>query len=210
LEEEFVIRVRNDDVLIPSSSYNSELGRLKQIHEWICEVPDTLIHVPTILVTEIQEFPECIEWIRQETQEGRMLPEIHGLSHKDYASLSEGEIASELTECREWIWQTFGVVANKFYSPWGAGADARGAHIRPAAKSVGIELVTCENISKLCGRYGVVQELMDGRDISYLGDDGEIFMHWWEGGCRLKRVVEVIKHGGWEEAKKANRKLFSG
>jgi hypothetical protein len=194
-------------VLLPSSSYSSELGRLKQIHEWICEVPDTLIHVPAILVTEIQQFPECIEWIRQETEEGRMLPEIHGISHKDYAALTPAEIVSELSECREWIWDKFGVVANKFYSPWGAGADARGAHIRPACEEMNIELVTCENINKLCGRYGVVQELMDGRDISYL-DGQEIFMHWWEGGSRLKRVVEVIKHGSWNEAVKHNRKLF--
>jgi peptidoglycan/xylan/chitin deacetylase (PgdA/CDA1 family) len=165
--------------------------------------------VPAILITEIQQFPEAIEWIRQETIEGRMLPEIHGISHKDYASLSEAEIKSELTECCEWIYQQFGHIPTKFYSPWGAGADARGAHIRPTAESVGIELVTCENLNKLCGRYGVVQELMDGRDISYLNDfGGEIFMHWWEGGSRLKRVVEVIKHGSWEAAKKANRKLF--
>jgi hypothetical protein len=204
-----MIRVRNDDVLLPSKGYSSELGRLQQIHEWICEVPDTLIHVPAILVLEIQQFPECIEWIRQETAEGRMLPEIHGLSHKDYASMSEKEIVADLNVCRDWIDYKFGHVATKFYTPWGAGADERGAHIGPAAASTGIELVTCENISKLCGRHGVVQQLMDGRDISYLNDfGGEIFMHWWEGGSRLKRVVEVIKHGSWDEAVKHNRKLF--
>jgi peptidoglycan/xylan/chitin deacetylase (PgdA/CDA1 family) len=207
-----MIRVRDDDVLMPSGSYDNELGRLKQIHEWICEVPETLIHVPTILVTEIQQFPEAIEFIRQETAEGRMLPEIHGLEHKDYAALSSAEIVLELEECREWIDKQFNHRATKFYSPWGAGFDERGAHIRGAAKSIGIELITCEHISKLQGRYGVVQELMDGRDISYLEDTkhGEIFMHWWEGGSRLKRVVEVIKHGSWEEAAKANRKLFKG
>ena len=91
-----MIRVRDDDVLLPSSSYGCELGRLKQIHEWICEVPDKMIHVPTILVLEIQEFPEAIEWVRQETAEGRMLPEIHPLSHKDYASLTEKQIQAEL------------------------------------------------------------------------------------------------------------------
>jgi peptidoglycan/xylan/chitin deacetylase (PgdA/CDA1 family) len=203
-----MIRVRNDDVLLPSSSYSSELGRLKQIHEWICEVPDTLIHVPAILVTEIQEFPEAIEWIQNETWLGRMQPEIHGLSHKDYAALSTYEIQCDMEHCRDWIDDQFGYEPTKFYSPWGAGADTRGAHIGPACAEVGIELVTCENISKLCGRYGVVKEMRDGRDISYLGDDGEIFMHWWEGGSRLKRVVEMIKHGSWDAAKKANRKLF--
>ncbi len=202
-----MIRVRDDDVLLPSSSYSSELGRLQQLHEWICEVPDKMIHVPAILVLEIQEFPEAIKWIQKETAEGRMLPEIHGLSHKDYAALTEKEIVADLNVCRDWIDYKFGHEATKFYSPWGAGADERGAHIRPAAASTGIELVTCKNINKLCGRYGVVQELMDGRSLDYL-DGQEIFMHWWEGGSRLKRVIEVAKHGSWEEAKKANRKLF--
>ena len=202
-----MIRVRDDDVLLPSSSYENELGRLKQIHEWICEVPDTLIHVTGILVLEIQEFPEAIEFIRQETAEGRMLPEIHGLSHKDYANLTEKEIVAELSVCRDWIDYKFGHKATKFYTPWGAGADERGAHIRPAAESIGIEVVTCEHITKMNGRHGIIQGLMDGRDLSFW-DGQEILMHWWEGGCRLKRIVEVAKHGSWEEAKKHNRKLF--
>ena len=202
-----MIRVRDDDVLLRSSSYDNELGRLKQIHEWICEVPDRMIHVPTILVTEIKEFPEAIEWIRQETGEGRMLPEIHGLEHKDYASLTSSEIVLELEECKEWVYKQFGYRPKKFYTPWGAGADERGKHIKGAAKAMGLEMVTCEDIDKLVGRYGVQQQMMDGRDLTYL-DGREIFMHWWEGGSRLKRVVEVLKHGSWDEAKKANRSLF--
>lgn len=202
-----MIRVRDDDVLISSRSYSCELGRLKQVHSWICEMPEKFIHVPAICVLEIQEFPEAIEWIRQETAEGRMLPEIHGLSHKDYASLSEKEIVAELNVCRDWIDYKFGHVATKFYSPWGAGADERGAHIRPASASTGIELVTCEHINKMNGRYGVIQQLMDGKSVDYFDGD-EIFMHWWEGGVRLKRIIEVAKHGSWEEAVKHNKKLF--
>lgn len=202
-----MIRVRDDDVLISSSSTYDPLTKFKGIHDWICEVPETLIHVPSILVLDIQEFPKCIEYVRQETEEGRMLPEIHGLHHKDYASLSEKEIVAELNVCRDWIYYKLGYEATRFYSPWGAGADERGAHIRPAAASTGIELVTCEKIIKLKGRYGVVQELKDGRDISYL-DGQEFFIHWWENLTRLRRVIDVIKHGSWEEAKKENSALF--
>ncbi len=202
-----MIRIRDDDVLLSSSSYSNELGRLKQIHDWICEVPETFIHVPAILVTEIQEFPEAIEYIRQETAEGRMLPEIHGWSHKDYASLSSAEIVLELRDCKEYIRKEFNHTATKFYTPWGAGADERGKHIRGAAAAVGLEMVTCAKINKMAGRFGVVRQLMDGHSLDYLDGD-EIFMHWWEGGSRLKRIVEVAKHGSWEAAKKANRKLF--
>jgi peptidoglycan/xylan/chitin deacetylase (PgdA/CDA1 family) len=202
-----VIRVRDDDVLLSSSGKGNEFEKFKMVHEWICEVPDTLIHVPTILVTEIQEFPECIEYVREETAEGRMLPEIHGLKHHDYASLTSAEIILELDECQEWIFKNLGCTPTKFYTPWGAGADTRGAHIRPAAATLGLETITCEHIHKMNGRYGVVKELKDGRDISYLDND-EIFLHWWESMARLKRIIEVVKHGSWEAAKAANRKLF--
>jgi hypothetical protein len=202
-----MIRVRDDDVLNHSSGKGDEFKKFKMVHEWICEVPDTLIHVPTILVTEIQDFPECVEYVRQETAEGRMLPEIHGLTHKDYASLTPSEIVLELDECQEWIHKNLGYTPTKFYTPWGAGADERGKHIRGAATSVGLELITCEHIHKMNGRYGVVRQLKDGKDISYLEDD-EIFLHWWESMARLKRIIEVIKFGSWESAKAANRKLF--
>ena len=202
-----MISVRDDDVLIGSSSTTDPLAKLKMVHEWICEVPKTLIHVPTILVTEIQEFPECIEFVRQETAEGRMRPEIHGLRHIDYAALEYDEIVNQLEYCRGWIKRKLGCDVTRFYTPWGAGEDKRGAHIRPAAAAVGLELVTCADIHKMNGRYGVIQELMDGRDISYLDGD-EIFLHWWENVTRLKRIVEVIKHGDWASAKAANKKLF--
>ena len=203
-----MIRVRDDDVLLSSSSYDDELGRLKQIHDWICEVPDWMIHVPAILVTEIQQFPEAIEWVRQETLEGRMLPEIHGFEHINYAELEYDTIVNQLEYCRGWIRRKFDYEPTRWYTPWGAGEDEAGAHLRPAAEAVGLTMVTCKNIN-MNGRYGVVQELMDGRDLSYL-DNQEIFMHWWEGGARLKRIVEVAKHGSWKEAEKANRKLFRG
>ncbi len=202
-----MIRVRDDDVLISSKGTKNPLTKFKMVHDWICEVPETLIHVPTILVTEIQEFPEAIAYIREETAEGRMIPEIHGWSHKDYASLTSAEIVLELRDCKEFIRKEFNHKATKFYTPWGAGSAERGKHIRGAAAAVGLEMVTCENINKMNGRYGVIRELKDGNNIKYL-EGKEIFLHWWENVTRLKRIVEVIKHGSWEEAKAENRKLF--
>jgi peptidoglycan/xylan/chitin deacetylase (PgdA/CDA1 family) len=210
-----MIRIRDDDVLMHSSSKGDEFTKFKMIHEWICEVPDSLIHVPTILVTEIQEFPDCIEYIRQETAEGRMLPEIHGLTHHDHAALTAKEISMELSECQDWIFDNLGHTPTKFYTPWGAGSDARGAHIKGAAKDVGLELVTCEQIVKLEGRLGVINALKAGWDIKYL-NGGEIFLHWWQNATRLKRVIEVIKHGSWAEAKaecklhRETKRLFRG
>jgi hypothetical protein len=204
-----MIRVRDDDVLTHSSGMGDAEKKFRMVHEWICEVPDTLIHVPTVLTTELQKFPDTVEFMRQETAEGRMLPEIHGTTHKNYADLTSSEIVLELDECKEWIFKNLGHKATKFYTPWGAGADAAGAHIKGAATSIGLKLVTTENTNAMSGKKGVCYALKTGRDISYLEGD-EIFLHWWENMTRLRRIVDVIKYGSWEEAAKSSKykKIF--
>lgn len=196
-----MIFVRDDDVLLKSSSYADPLERFKQVHRWICEVPDKVLHIPAILVTEIQEFPEAIEYIKEETAEGRMRLEIHGLKHVDYAKLDAYAVRQELKECQVFLNREFNVSATTWYTPWGANA----AYLYEAAEAVGLKLVDCSNINKLAGRYGMVQQLKDGHDPIKFLDGKEIFMHWWEGGMRLKRVLEAIKHGSWVEAVKANK-----
>ncbi len=196
------IGVRDDDVLLQSSSYDDPFGRFKQIHEWIA-ASDRFIHVPTVLITEIQEFPECIEYIRKEAVAGRMRPEIHGLRHIDYGKLSEFEVMDQLNLCLKYFKRWGFGRPRKWYTPWGASQ----AHLHYAAKKVGLKLVDCSGINKLNGRYGIIQRLKDGETVDFLDGD-EIFMHWWEGGARLKRVIEVARHGSWDAAKEANRELF--
>ncbi|MHA2066700.1 MAG: hypothetical protein ACXABY_20200 [Candidatus Thorarchaeota archaeon] len=205
-----MIAVRDDDVLLSSSSYENELGRFKQIHEWICEVPEHMIHVPTILVTEIQDFPEAIEYIRSETQAGRLLPQLHGLEHIAYGKLPYDEVIHHLEQGKEWMVRNLDVMPTVWYTPWGASQD----FLHTAAENCGLALRDCSRISKLKGRYGVVQFLKDGASTDDLDahlnkySDGEIFTHWWEGGARLKRVVEVIKHNSWVTASQNNEALF--
>jgi hypothetical protein len=67
----------------------------------------------------------------------------------------------------------------------------------------GLDLIDTSRIHKLRGKHGVVDRLRSGESPWYL-DGEEIFMHWWEGGLRLKRVLEVIKHGSWAEAERVN------
>lgn len=196
------IRIRDDDILVNSSSYPDSFGRFKQIHEWICESTQ-FIHVPTILVKEIQQFPECIEYIRNETKEGRMLPEIHGHEHVDFAKISKEDLKEKFKLCKEFLWEKFEAHPRYVYSPWGASQP----HLHEAAEECGLKLIDCSQIMKLEGKHGIVQRLKDGEDPSkFYGC--EFFTHFWAGGARLKRIVEVFKHGSWEEAKKANRELF--
>ncbi len=196
-----MIRIRDDDVLVKSSSTQNPILKFKMVHEWICEVPETLIHVPTILVTEIQEFPEIIPFIREEAAEGRMEVQLHGLHHIDYAKLEEDDIVNQLEYCKGWIRKNMDVEPTKFYTPWGAGADGTGQNIHDASKRVGLEVVTCEKTCTLSGRDGLVQSVYQDQDIHEFMEDREILFHWWENATRLKRVVEALKAGSWAAAK---------
>lgn len=202
-----MIYVRDDDVLIGSSAHSDPLARFKMIHGWITETPG-LLHVPAILkhhvIAEgspgILGFPGAIEYIREETQEGRMRPEIHGLEHVNYAALDKDVIAAHLREMKDFLFETWDVEATKWYTPWGANAP----HLYEAASEEFLELVDCSKINKLRGRHGIIQRLKDGHGLDWLQED-EVFMHWWEGGVHLRRLVETVKHGSWEAAVEANK-----
>ena len=197
------IRVRDDDVLGKTSSYDDSLGRFRQVHEWVVEVHPTMVHIPFILVRDISKFPDAIAYVRDQTEKGLLYPEIHGLEHIDYAKLTKAEVIEHLNICKEFILNEFGRVATRWTTPWGANAS----HLYEAAAECGLTLTDCSDILKLEGRYGICQRLKDGEPISnFYGH--EIFMHYWGGGARLKRVVEVVKHGSWEAAAKVNRELF--
>lgn len=196
------IRIRDDDVLMHSSGSKDAFGRFRGVHNIICR-SDKFIHVPAILVTEIQDFPDCIDYIKEETASGRMLPEIHGLEHIDYGKLTRSEVKDHLIICREFIQNKFNHSATIWYTPWGASQP----HLHEVSEALGIQLVDCSGIIKFQGRYGIQRRLMDGVDIKYFYGK-ELFMHWWEGGSRLERVVETGVHGSWEAAAKANPKLF--
>jgi hypothetical protein len=205
-----MIFVRDDDVLIDSSSHKDAFRHFKSIHEQICETPK-LLHVPAILVNNVVKdgtkglagFPEAVEYIKSETQAGRMRPEIHGYEHVDYAKLDTETVIKHLVECQDFMWKYLEVNTTTWYTPWGANAP----HLYEAAAKVDLKLVDCSQIHKLAGRHGVVQRLREGHKIDFLNDQ-EIFFHWWEGGLRLKRVIEFLKHGSWYEAANANEDWF--
>jgi len=191
-----MIYVRDDDVLLPSSSWGSPFLRFKQIHEWILEVPEYVVHIPAILVTEIQGFPEAIAYIKEQTADGRMQPEIHGLEHIDYGKLSLHEVKDHLKQCTQFLLDAFDIHPTIWYTPWGANSPV----LQEAATDLGLKLTDCSNINKLSGRYGMVQQLKDGHDPRKFLEEKEIFMHWWERGERLQRVLKAIKAGSWEAA----------
>ena len=203
------IRIRDDDVLVDSRGRaGGEFQRFKGFHNMVCMDTRHFIHVPAILVTEIQSFPECIEYVRYETANGRMEPEVHGLHHKDYATLTASTIVEELTEAKQWIQKNLGWTPTIWYSPHGAGADARGAHLKLAAEEAGLTLVTCENMIKpsalvydvraVKGRdretgTQVVSPTMTLDELLLKWQGKEILRHWWEGMGALTESIKFFK-----------------
>lgn len=223
-----MILVRDDDVMQQSSAWPDPpgtslhagaTGRFKQIHEWICRDTEHFLHVPAIMLYHVKddpntagllEFPEVIRFIERETKEGRMRPEIHGLEHIDYKKVSEARCIEDLEIMKEYILREFDSTATIWYTPWGANAP----HMYAAAKKMDLTLIDCSEIRKLPGRYGLAARVAECTEQKYVlrvlnQTDKSIFLHFYEGGARLLRVIEITKHGSVEEAKKHNKGLFS-
>ena len=191
-----MIRVRNDDVLRKSGDWvNREVERLKRIHSWISEFPDDFVHVPTIVTNEIVGFPEAVDFVCEETQKGLMVPEVHGLEHVDYCSLSPQRVIDDLSQCLEWFDKMGLPVPTRFYTPWG-GWNQRTAD---AAATLGLTTVGVDTnwtLEAVCARLGA------GGSIENIHGN-EVLLHWWNRGIRLKRLAMTVKHGSWAAAKVA-------
>jgi len=197
-----LVRVRDDDVLLQSRGWENPFARFRQLHEWILET-DCVVHVPAILVNEIQEYPDCIAYVKEQTQEGRMLPEVHGMEHIDYGKLTKEDARDRLLRAKNWINDTFGYTPTIYYSQWGASQP----HLHEAAAEVDLVLIDTSKRTVLEGPGGVIQKLKDGLPPAQL-NGVEVMIHWWNAGARLARMCQVIKHGSWDGAKAANPKLF--
>lgn len=174
-----MIYVRNDDVLIESRAFSFEesFNRFKEIHAYICN-NKKFIHIPAIIINGIKE--EVLQFLKVETEAGRMVPEVHCFNHTDYGKLNYDQVVADLTLCVNWFKDNMPNKPTKFFVPW-AGESAL---IEKAAKEVGLEMVGgkrnfIEPHKYLDGAY----PLIDGCYIS---------MHWWKAGDynRMKRLTE--------------------
>jgi hypothetical protein len=196
-----VIGVRNDDILITSSDWGNPFLRFKEIHEWIQEVTVyPVMHVPTILTEDIQQFPECVEYIKYETEEGRMDPQLHGVTHTDPGSFGYDGLIEQLKIGKGWMEDNLGVTPTRYYTPHGAGEAVGQEWLWKASTKCKLEMITCDGYYKMNGRFGVVQILKEGKDPIEFLDGNEIFMHWWNRGQRLQRILKAIEAGSWEAA----------
>jgi len=225
-----MIRVRDDDILVPSREWPDPFKRFRQIHRWIAEVPEHFVHVPAILTEEIQQFPQCIEYVKEEVKAGRMIAELHGFHHEiDYQRRSVNDCFSDLDKAINWMVKHLESRPNIWYTPKGAGRyplreyhieekfnelTAQADRMREAAARLGLEVVS-EFDNKMEGRDGICRHLMDGRSLDAIsnsrnieGGHKEISTHWWSRGIRLKRVIVAVKHGSWAKAMDIEPEFF--
>jgi len=149
-------------------------------------------------------MPEAVEYIKEQKGFNKMSPQVHGYEHIDYAKLSKQEVKDDLERCKDFLYEKLDIIPSRWYTPWGANAP----HLYDAASETGLKLVDCSVINKMNGRYGLIQLAKEGHDIEKIMQNKEIFFHWWEGGMRLKRVVEILKYGSYESAKAVNGDWF--
>src|SRR5262245_61691209 len=117
-----MIRMRDDDVLVPTRNYPSSFGRFRAIHEAIKLCP-RMMHVPALVIEELRQMPEALEYLRNETAAGRMEPEFHGMWHSDYGALSEQHVREHLAEAVEWMEMQLQIRPRFWYTPWGSTQD---------------------------------------------------------------------------------------
>jgi hypothetical protein len=174
-----MIRIRDDDVLMYKGDWKDPYKRFREVHDLILNY-DEVIHVPAVITNDILVFPDAIRFIREETLEGRMNPEWHGMYHIDYAKVKEDKIIEHIEDgqfkFKSWFDKNF----TKFYTPWGANSN----NIVSACSKCGIDMIDCSAMVR-CVHINKNPEIFYGKDI-------EILIHWWEGKDRLRRALDSL------------------
>lgn len=176
------VYVRDDDVMVGSSSFDDPVGRFRGVHGVI--VAAGAMHRPGILISEIQHFPDAIQFIQEETKQGRMDPQFHGLRHVDYGKLTGDQIRDHI-QIGQFVFYQWGLPPfTRFYTPWGASAD----FISEACEAEGVKMVDCTT------DYHPARNVRRDKDASYEKyNDKEIMIHWWEGMGKLVDALAVTK-----------------
>jgi peptidoglycan/xylan/chitin deacetylase (PgdA/CDA1 family) len=196
-----MIILRDDDVLKPTRTakiQGKEFQRYKFVNEMCNTTNRQLVHEPTILCTEIMDYPEAIEYTRDEWKAGRMQPQLHGWEHKDYVHKSKTEIQDMIKKSQDWFDKHLHQQFDRWATPWGGDTILA----REAAQELGVYLESTCGLFQ-CG--GIIELLKQNpKDPSLRG--AKILFHWWNKGQNFGRLAEILKHGSYEKAKEADER----
>jgi peptidoglycan/xylan/chitin deacetylase (PgdA/CDA1 family) len=192
-----MIRIRIDDVMCESSegkykSPEKATNKFKSIHEWT-QRSEALSHVPAIIVSEMERYPEATEFIKEKTALGEMSPQVHGWEHINYEELSEEEISKHINMCLEWFSDVLNYQPTIWITPWGSTGS-------PEMKSVAKKLyLTIEDTRFCLDPSKAVAACKKFNTPNFL--HGQTIMeHWWRRGLHLLRVAEIVRHGSYTKA----------
>jgi hypothetical protein len=186
-------RVRIDDVLWASTGMaGKEQQKFTKYVNW-CRDADLYV-VPNILCQDLDRFPECKEWIRQEYLEGRFTAlDLHGWDHGPYKGRSTEEISEHLDQAFAWFDEAFDTAPIRWVTPHGADSP----EIRRAAAEFGLIVET--TAPPVIDQKAADGKLKQTRSLDFL-QDAVIMTHWWERGLALYRLTQCIKAGSVDRA----------
>lgn len=198
-----MIRIRVDDVMWQSRGLTHEkcVRQITKIGRWLHQAIEAFEYVPTIIVSNMEAFPEVTALIKSGTEEGAISPQIHGYEHIDYGKLKQDEIESHLDLCMTWFDKELNTVPTVWATPWGGTSPA----IVQAATKFSLTVETTKltippgKAISICKSFDSIEPL-HGRTI---------MLHWWEKGLRLLRLVEIHRRKSYGNAvlwDKQNRK----
>ena len=176
-----MIFVRDDDVLVPSSINSEE--KFIEIHKIIASC-SYLMHLPAILVSEINCFPKVINFIKEEYKKGKLIPELHGYEHKDYGVLSKEQIREDLNKSFEWFNLCFGITPKRWHLPFSSNSE----EIKEVSSDFNIKLTDKTfQVYYIWGKHNIIPRIKKGECF----DDKTIILHWWDklANERLKELV---------------------
>jgi hypothetical protein len=189
-------RIRFDDVLWSTSDKKikgKEFAKFKKHIDWCNSVYITL--TPAILCQSIEEHPECIEYVKEETRLGNMYPDLHGWDHGPYETRTVDEIKQHLDLSIEWFDKNLGVTPIRWVTPHGSNTVA----MQDAAREFG--LIIEDTDYPVIDQKELDTHLRVTKDLSVM-DDRVLMVHWWERGLRLYRIARIIKYGSVASAVK--------
>lgn len=197
-----LIRVRTDDVLVHSDSMaGAEFEKWKKHHQWVLEAPLYFYHSAAILCKEIQDFPEAIAYIKKESEEKRLILDLHGWEHIDYAKISQEQIELHLEQSFEFFMKAFNCLPVRWATPWGANSEG----IRKAARKFSLVV---EGVNDPVIDQGQAVKLVHTYDSAEILRGRVVMVHWFERGLKLWRIIQTAKYGSWQKAAEKHPEEF--
>lgn len=190
-----VQRVRIDDVMWSTSDktmVGKEVQKFQKYVRW-CQNTNITV-VPAILCNDIEKFPECIVWLKDEIEKGKLVScDLHGWEHVDYGSMSLFEIREHLEKALTWFETVKLPLPIRWVTPWGANSPA----MQQAATE--FDIIIEDTTHPVIDQAVADSQLRITRDPDILKDK-VLMCHWWDRGLRLYRICQVLYYNSVAEA----------